>query len=96
MTETRAQKRIKNKNRKQETKKEKKPVTGPSGASDDATETEAKRTSPEGPEPEGLKERVKRGFLTEEEALLELGLRAMQSSDKLAAWLKRRKKNAGR
>lgn len=88
MADTKATTRIKNKNKKRGPKKKKKAPEEASGAAETAPE------KPTGPEPKGMKERVKRGFLTEREALRLLADSPAFSSSTMVGWLRSRLKGA--
>jgi len=88
MADTRATARIKSKNKKRGPKKKKKAPEGASGASEKVSE------KPTGPEPKGLKERVKRGFLNEREALKLLAGSPVVASPMMVTWLRNRLKSA--
>ncbi len=86
MADTKATKRIKNKNKRrkpQETEKE-----APEAV--EAPENAPENVAPTGPEPEGMKERVKRGFLTERDALTMLAKSPTTASSQMVGWLRRR------
>lgn len=86
MAETKATERIKTKNRKRRSKKKGKSSGEDSGASETVS------AAPTGPEPRGMKEKVKRGFLTEREALKLLADSPETASPSMVGWLRRRLK----
>jgi hypothetical protein len=86
MADTKAQKRIREKNKRRRSKKE--PKAAPEAA--EAPESAPEKAAPTGPEPEGMKERVKRGFLTERDALKLLAKSPITASRQMVGWLRRR------
>jgi len=84
MTDTKAKKRIRAKNKRRESKDPKKEASGAVDAAESAPE------KPTGPEPQGLKEKVKKGFLTEREALRLLANSPDTASPRMVGWLRRR------
>ncbi len=87
MADTKATERIKSKNRKKGPRKKKKAPEGASEASEKASE------KPTGPEPKGMKERVKKGFLAEREALRLLADSPEVASSTMVGWLRNRLKH---
>jgi hypothetical protein len=86
MTDTKATKRIKSKNKRrkpQETENE-----APEAV--EAPENAPEKVAQAGPEPVGMKERVKRGFLTERDALTLLTESPVTASPRMVGWLRRR------
>ena len=84
MADSKAQKRIRDKNKRRRSKKEAK-------APSETTEApESTPVVPTGPEPKGMKERVKRGFLSERDALTLLAESPTTVSPKVEGWLRRR------
>jgi len=87
MADTKKQQRIRAKNKKRMAKEAKK---------EEATETvEAPedapvKVAPTGPEPVGMKERVKRGFLSERDALTLLEESPTTVTPQIVGWLRRR------
>ena len=86
MADSKAQKRIKNKNKRRKPQETKNVAPGAAEAPESAPEKAAQT----GPEPEGMKERVKRGFLTERDALKLLAKSPTTASRQMVGWLRRR------
>ncbi len=86
MADPKAQERIRAKNKKRESKKPKKEASEAAEAPESAPE----KVVPTGPEPAGMKERVKRGFLTERDALRLLAKSPITASPQIVGWLRRR------
>ncbi len=86
MSDTKAQKRIENKN------KSRKPEGTEKVSSEaiEAPENAPEKAAPTGPEPEGMKERVKQGYLTERDALTFLKESPTTASSQMVGWLRRR------
>ena len=86
MADTKAQKRIREKNKRRMAKETKN--VSPEAA--EAPEIAPEKVALTGPEPEGMKERVKRGFLTERDALKLLAESPTTASRQMVGWLRRR------
>lgn len=86
MADSKAQERIRAKNKRQKSRKPKKEA--PEAA--EASEGTPEKVVPTGPEPAGMKERVKRGFLTERDALRLLAKSTTTASPQIVGWLRRR------
>ncbi len=86
MAETKATKRIKSKNKRR--KPQETENVDPEAV--EAPESAPEKVAPTGPEPEGMKERVKRGFLTERDALTLLAKSPTTGSRQMVGWLRRR------
>lgn len=86
MVDSKAQERIRAKNKRQKSRKPKKEASEAAEASEDTPE----EIVPTGPEPAGMKERVKKGFLTERDALRLLALSTTTASPQMVWWLRRR------
>jgi hypothetical protein len=78
------EKKGKNKRRKSEETEIESPETV------EAPESAPEKVAPTGPEPEGMKERVKQGFLTERDALALLKESPTTASKQMVGWLHRR------
>ncbi len=92
MADSKRQQRIRDKNRKKRSKgskKAEKSAEGDSAAPEDTPKV------PTGPEPKGMKEKVKRGFLTERDALKILASSQETASPRMVGWLRRRLSSAG-
>ena len=85
MAEGKAEKRIKSKNRRKS-----KETESESPEAVEAPESAPEKTAPTGPEPEGMKERVKQGFLSERDALTLLKGSPTTASKQMVGWLRRR------
>ena len=86
MVDTKAQKRIENKNKRRKPQE----TENVSPKAVEAPESAPEKVAPTGPEPEGMKERVKRGFLTERDALTLLKESPTTASKQMVGWLRRR------
>ena len=86
MADTKAQKRIENKNKRRKPKETENVSPGPVEAPESAPE----KVAPTGPEPEGMKERVKQGFLSERDALTVLKESPTTASSQMVGGLRRR------